>query len=151
MIQRKQTLYLLAALVLAIVCLSLPIGSVEPRGMGVSPSLYNLGLQDGNGGIGFKTLPLFVILLLTTPLTILAIFSYRKRKLQARLCDWCIVLCGAWYVCFAFYWLNELSLLGTFHIALPAFLPFVNIVLFALAHKGITDDEKLLKAADRIR
>ncbi len=151
MIQRKQTLYFLAALVLNVICLCLPIGSVEPHGMGVSPLFYNLGLQDGNGGIGIKTIPLFIALLLTSPLTVLAIFQYHRRKLQMRLCEGCILLCGAWHVCFVFYWLNDLSQLGTFHVTPATFLPFIAIVFFALAHKGIRADEKLLKATDRIR
>lgn len=151
MIQRKQTLFLLLALALAVACLCLPVGSIEPIGMGVSPLVFNLGLQDAAGGIGFRTLPLFVLLLLTAPLTIAAIFLYRRRRLQAKLCDWNIVFCGAWYVCLAFYWFNDFSRLGTFHVSVGAFLPLAAIVMFALAHHGIMNDEKLVRAADRIR
>ena len=44
MIQRKQTIYLFLAAVACIVCLCLPLGTVQLQGMGVEPVLYNMAL-----------------------------------------------------------------------------------------------------------
>ena len=42
MIQRKQTLFLLLAVIVCALCLFLPVGSVEPKGMGADSLIYNL-------------------------------------------------------------------------------------------------------------
>ena len=44
MIQRKQTIYLFLAVVACIVCLCLPLGTLQLQGMGVEPVLYNMAL-----------------------------------------------------------------------------------------------------------
>ena len=68
MIQRKQTLYLLAALIVTIVCLCLPIASLKASGMEPDSIVTNLWIRS-NAGISFFVSPLFVLLLLTCPLT----------------------------------------------------------------------------------
>ena len=40
---------------------------------------------------------------------------------------------------------------GKVSIEFAACLPIVSIILLAMAYKGVNDDEKLVKAADRIR
>ena len=40
---------------------------------------------------------------------------------------------------------------GKVNIEFAACLPIVSIILLAMAYKGVNDDEKLVKAADRIR
>ena len=64
MIQRKQTLYLLAALIVTIVCLCLPIASLKASGMEPDCIVTNLWIRS-NAGISFFVSPLFVLLLLT--------------------------------------------------------------------------------------
>jgi hypothetical protein len=86
MIQRRQTLFLLVALILTIVCLSLPIAAFEPSGMGVNTEVYNLWIKNGSSALDFKVCPLFVILLITCPINLWAIFKFHDRKFQARLC-----------------------------------------------------------------
>ena len=49
MIQRKQTLYLLAALIVTIVCLCLPIASLKASGMEVDSVVTNLWIHDNTG------------------------------------------------------------------------------------------------------
>ena len=79
MIQRKQTLFLLAALILTIVCLCLPVGSVEPKGMGISPVIYNLGIKGTDSAFTFGNCPMFILLLITCPIAIAAIFLLSRR------------------------------------------------------------------------
>lgn len=149
MIQRKQTLFLLLAFVAAVVCLSLPVGYFEPEAMGTSLVMTNLWITGETGTR--LVLPLFISLLLTCPLMLWAILAYRKRRLQARLCMWCMVLNVVWYALHIVYGYG----IGVEGMAFrPAFafcLPLVSSALLLMARKGILDDERLVRSADRIR
>lgn len=151
MIQRLQTLYLLLALAATIVCLCLPIASIEPKGMGVSIEVFNLIVTGSKGAISFSTWPLFTLLLATCPLDIAAIMLYKKRKTQIRLCNWSIILCLAWYAYYAFMILGTFQQLGTWNASFAVCLPLIAVILYALAIRGIRKDEELIRSADRIR
>ncbi|MGI6242458.1 MAG: DUF4293 domain-containing protein [Prevotella sp.] len=149
MIQRKQTIFLLLALLALIVCLCLPIGKIEPKGMGVMTIWYNLGLFT-DGAVRPQPMP-FVDLVVTGILSFIAIFMYKRRKVQARLCTVSMVLCLAWYVYYAFCVFNEFQTGGTFHVAFAACLPLVAFILLYLARRGVIADEKLVRSMNRIR
>jgi hypothetical protein len=149
MIQRKQTLFLLLVVAVIIACLCLPIGSFEPKGMGVDTVWFNAGFRTADGIVAHP-LPL-VDLAVAGVLGMVSIFLYKHRKLQARMCTVGIILCLMWYG----YYIFGAKTLGnegdTFHLAFGACLPFVAIVLFWLARMGIMADEKLVRSMDRIR
>lgn len=150
MIQRKQTLFLLLALVGAIACLMMPVGSYEPEGMGAWHGMSNWFISDPQSGEREWT-PLFFILLMTCPVTLGAIFTYKNRMLQAKLCIANVVLLLLWYVdyiAYAFFLGPEKM---TFHFAFAACMPLLAIILNVMARAGIMADERLVKAADRIR
>ena len=73
MIQRKQTLFLMAAIILTVMCLSMQIGSFEVAGIGVS-KVYNLWFTDPIGKHHFDTWPLMAV----------------------RRCSACSMLCCVW-------------------------------------------------------
>jgi hypothetical protein len=150
MIQRKQTVFLLLALLALIACLCLPIGAVEPKGMGVSTVWYNAGLATGQG---FQVHPiLFVDLVLTGALSLTAIFLYRRRQMQAHLCTAGVVLCVVWYAFYAaVVYTGRILPEGTFHPQFAVCLPLVAIILLLMARRGIMADEKLVRSMDRIR
>ena len=84
MIQRIQTVYMLLALIATVVCLISPVGLFQADTLGVGDiTMYNLFLQQGDVK-SFSVWAMFALLLFTCPLTILAIFLYKNRKLQAR-------------------------------------------------------------------
>ena len=149
--QRKQTIFLILALVFTVLCLCFPILSIEPKGMGVSGVLYNLFYIDGNGMVHYGKVLLFVFLLITCPLALTAIFTFKNRKLQAQLCTWCIILNLAWYVYLAFCIINEFMVAGTPHPNLVICFPFISAILFLMARRGIIADEILVRSMDRIR
>jgi len=151
MIQRKQTLFLLVAFVATLACLCLPIGLFEPASMGGNIVLYNLGVRDANGMLGLGNVPLFTFLMLTCIITLAAIFLYSKRKLQAKLCYWCCVFDMAWYAYLAFCVFNQYAVCGSFRPALGICLPLIALIFCLMARRGIMADERLVKAADRIR
>ena len=113
MIQRKQTIFLLLACIIAIVCCGLRF---------------------------FQWIDLLQVV--SAVLSGFTIFQYRRRLVQARLCLIGILVIFAWYIGIA-------VLEG--RVDMAEGLPMVNAILIFMARKGILDDEKLVRAADRIR
>ncbi len=151
MIQRKQSVFLLLAVILSVACLSLPIGSYTPSGMGLPDVLTNLWIRHGNGVVTFTTCPLFILLLLSSVLSVLTILAYKNRRLQIVLCSLLILLHVGWYIVFAVFGTVKVPEAMTFRPAWTAAFPLVSLILTWLARKGVIADEKLVRAADRIR
>ena len=155
MIQRIQTVYMFLAVVLSIVCLCLQIGVFLAAGIPVLNE-YNLWMTDPLGTRYFSTWPLFAVLVLSSAVGLCNIFLYTNRKMQARICLFNILLILGWYILFGVFSLTvtgnlpeEVSL--TFRPAVPAALPCVALILYLMARRSILADEKLVRAADRIR
>lgn len=151
MLQRKQTLFLLLVLILSVVGVLMPVGTIEPEGMGVADTVYNLCIRRGDGGMSLSVLPLFILNVVVFIIALVTIFLYKNRVLQANLCRGCILLLVVWYAYFAYCWTSIFSVSGTFHIAFSSLLPFVNVILCWMAMHGIISDEKLVRSMDRIR
>ena len=88
MIQRKQSLFLLGAVIAIVACLFFPLIAVEPAAMGSETLVFNLGVRDANGIISFLSWPLFASLSIAAVISLANIFLYRNRRLQMRLCLW---------------------------------------------------------------
>ena len=127
MIQRKQTLFLLAAIVMTVICLCMQIGSFKAAGLEVAP---------------------------TTVIATYTIFLYRNRKLQALFCLFNALLVVGWYVC---YFVVSQTVgdktWGTvdFRPTWPAVFPAIAFILYLMARRAINADEKLVRSMDRIR
>ena len=150
MIQRKQTLFLLVAAILGVITLSLPIATVTDQGLTVS-QIYNLLWLDSQHVAHFGVWPLFAILLLASALSLYTIFIYRRRPLQATLCLGAMALYVAWYLALIVVSKMQAPDALNFHLDFPAALPVVSAILCFMARKGVLADEKLVRAADRIR
>ena len=153
MIQRKQTLYLLAAIVMTVICLCMQIGSFQISGLGGVARVYNLW-YTALGKHYFDTWPLMAVLLPTTAIGTYAIFLYRSRKTQALLCLFNALLIVGWYVC---YYVVSQTVgdkswgIVSFRPSWPAALPAVALILYLMARRAILADEKLVRSLDRIR
>ncbi len=123
MIQRIQSLYLLAAVVLLIVS-----------------TCFTLNM-----------LPLAAVSLLMVIMGGYSIFLYNNRKLQMRFCVFNSLLVVCWYI--VFYVLLKLSTETDHPTTLwvAVFLPAVAEVFFLLARRAIKKDDDLVRSADRIR
>ena len=150
MIQRKQTLFLLLAVILGIVTLSLSVATTTAEGLTVA-HVYNLLWIDQAKAAHFGVWPLFAILLVATSLSLYTIFLFKRRMLQATLCTVSMVLFVAWYIALLVVSKTLAPDAANFHLSIPSALPAVSAVLCFMARKGIIADEKLVKAADRIR
>lgn len=146
MIQRKQSLFLLIAFIATMVCLCSQVGSLV--GDMSHADLYNLWLVDGEGRHSFTPWPLFATLMLAALLSLVTIFLYTRRKLQAQLCLLHMLLLVLWYVLLA---IMPQMAGGSLVLEWPAVLPAVSIILSFMARKGVLADERLVRSLDRIR
>lgn len=154
MIQRKQSLFLLGAIIAIVACLFFPLLSIEPAGMGTETLVLNLGVRDANGIISFLSWPLFASLSVAAVISLVTIFLYRNRKLQMKLCLWAVAFEVIWYAYLALLFTGAIHIpgeSGQTRFCFAACLPLVAIILTVMARKGVADDEKLVRAADRIR
>lgn len=152
MIQRKQTIFLLIAVILTIVCLCLPIGSIMAENtFGDKSVIYNLWITSADGNHSLSVWPLFAILLITCPIALIAIFTYRNRITQSRFCMFNMLIIVGWYVVCAMYVLNLKEAGNELTISLPVIFPAISLILYFMARKAILADEALVRSADRIR
>ena len=130
MIQRIQTVWLLLIALLAALLLFLPIAE-EQRDILFCGMSYNLVLKILSG--------------LIAGLSLTTLFLYKKRHLQVKLCFGLLFLLLISFIVIFDWSIGIMSILIPF-IAIP-----LSMVLSALAIRAIRKDEKLVKAADRLR
>ena len=150
MIQRIQTLYLLAIVALGIALIWLPVVQlVTPE----EASELHIWELTALGGAPLQGLwGLLVTTALIPLLALVDIFLYKKRLLQARLNIFLALLCLGYYGVLAIYiWQARLALGVDWHILPYASFPLVSFVLTLMATRRILKDEALVRAADRIR
>lgn len=149
MIQRIQSLYLLAVTILSVVGLCSPIGSIVGGNHEIS-ELTNLCINLSDGAKDYAPWALFVILLVVAILSFVTIFLFKRRMLQIRLTIFgSVVLIGYYIVLGAFVFMlaENTAFVPSWIICLP----FVSLVLNWLAIRSIGADEALVKAYDRLR
>lgn len=161
MIQRIQTLYLLAATALMAITFFAPLMSFHL--MDEVSTLYAYKLVDAAGQATCTPWHFSVLVGLTTILPFLIIFRYKNRLSQIRFCVVEVVLLvgllvvGGLY-CYRFYDLftaqiatlanPELFAVGY---KMTLLCPVAALLFVWLASRAIFRDEMLVRAADRIR
>ena len=159
MIQRIQTIYLLIAVICMVVCLSMPIGAITVTGSNAlnsaieSMTVYNLWLTTPSLEHQLTTWPLFLLLIVSSSLSLFAIGAYKNRLFQSRLCMFASLIIVGWHIVFAvFSKVLPIAEQGqSFELRWPAIFPLIALVLLVMARRAIMADEKLVRAADRIR
>lgn len=136
MIQRIQSLYIVIAILLN----------------GVLSFYLPLWITSDNVEIYALSQPVAISLfLLSVLISLITLFSFKKRKRQFVLGRINIILNFVLVGVFA-YW--TLSLPGEMDISekgIGMLLPIISIVFIALANKAIKKDEDLVKSVDRLR
>lgn len=149
MIQRIQSVYLLAVTILMIICMCSPVGSIIANTQEIS-EFGNLCITLPDGTKDYATWALFTILLVASILSFGTIFLFKKRMLQIRLTIFNSILLIGYYLTLIAY-IFMLAEDTTFSASWTICLPFVAIILNWLAIRGIGADEALVKAYDRLR
>ena len=94
MLQRIQTLYLMAVTLLMVVTLIFPLVFIGVDGQQVTLSAFSI--SDAEGVLSHVSAWLGGVLVLATVLPFVTIFLYKNRPLQIRLCGVeCVLLIGA--------------------------------------------------------
>ena len=150
MIQRIQTLYLLAVVALGIALIWLPVIQFVTPEEAAELQIWELSALGGVPLPGWWGLT--VATLLIPVLAFVDIFLFKKRLVQARLNIFTVLWCLGYYGVLAIYiWQAKLALGVDWHILPWACIPLVCMVLTLMATRRILKDEALVRAADRIR
>ncbi|MEG1794314.1 MAG: DUF4293 domain-containing protein [Rikenellaceae bacterium] len=165
MIQRKQTLFLLVALILQVIQLFSPLGTI----------VYNTQMGDNVINETIKLMPFGInsivlgtisnpisiyygsILIISAILSLVAIFLFKNRPLQMRITIFSlfatIIVMGleAYYIYSVVSPLigNTMGMSTIYSIIMPA--PILVVILLFIAHRLILKDEVLIKSNERFR
>lgn len=155
MIQRIQTLYLLFIVILSGFVIFAPLADLVNT---ADKLLYlvdfkGISLMKSTGNTLESTIwGLTTISMIVPVMALIAIFFYKNRTKQIRLCVINMVFMLAYYG-FLFFeiWTACNRLHTDWHLRIPTILPLVNLILSYLAIGAIGKDEKLVKSLDRLR
>ena len=152
MIQRIQTLYLVAIVALMTTAIFTPLayfvaGAEEYL-------LYAFSLKGGE--VSYSTIYMGVIVALSAIVPFVTIFLFKNRKLQIRLCAVELVLLIGSVIFMAIYYYRGSRMFANLEFATQGFriaiiFPLVALVLDYLSLRAIFHDEMLVRSLDRIR
>lgn len=161
MIQRIQTLYLFIVVILSVVTFFIPTGSFYDT---TTLKLYDITFtgvflhsnMQNPENISSAVMSVWGLSVLTAVIPAIAfasIFLYKKRVLQARFNVFNILLMVGYYVLlFLYIWIGKQKLhADVFFWNIPSSFQLINIILTALAIRGILKDEALVRSLDRLR
>lgn len=150
MIQRIQSVYLLATAILMIICMCNPVGFILTSNNEIA-SFTNSYISMAEGAKDYAPWALFVILLFVAILAMVTIFLYKKRMLQIRLTIYSCILLIGYYITLVVFATMMLPDDTSFTPSWLVCLPFAALVFNWLAIRSIGADEALVKAYDRLR
>ena len=152
MIQRIQSLYLLAVAALMVTAVLTPLayfvaGAEEYL-------LYAFALKGGEAS--YSTIYMGVVVALAAIIPLVNIFFYKNRMLQIRLCAVELVLLVGSVVFMAIYYYLGSRMFSQLEFNTQGFriaiiFPVVSLILDYLAIRAIFHDEMLVRSLDRIR
>ena len=151
MIQRIQTLFLLAVLVLSGLLLTGDLVKMD-NGAG---TLFTIGFA-GLGEVSGKTIQhlwsLSVLLVIVPSLALIAIFLFKRRQLQMRVTIFVLLLSLGTLLLGAFYIIMfDRKIEITVIWQVKALFPLVSAILAWLAYRSILKDDQMVRSYDRLR
>ncbi|MFW5644306.1 MAG: DUF4293 domain-containing protein [Bacteroidota bacterium] len=157
MLQRIQTIYLLAAALLFFFMINNSLAElVSEEDVIVELNYLQFEALSPPQGSEFRSQsvwPLSVLLIAIMVIEVVIIFLYKKRVLQMRLCMFNILLMFGlvamiyYYAKFAPIGINRADSV----LLWPIVVPFISIILTYLAMKAIQKDDALVKSWERLR
>ena len=156
MIQRIQSLYLFLAGALMFAMFKMPLATfVNETGVWkfYADSIIETA-GDSAATATIDTWPVAIIMSLAGVMSILAIFAYKNRRRQIKIC----LLSGMFMILlypisFIYWWFAKdlLATVGYPSLGAVLIFPIVAFILNLMAIRSIRADEKLVRSADRIR
>lgn len=170
MIQRKQSVYLFLAAAMMIITFFVPLGTFIGAKNSLVLYLFQVVSLVPDSDIPFGTyflLPLLAPVVLMVIISFVTIFLYKNRKLQLILVRFMLLLILFYLGTYFFYYLDVLETAsGSFasydygleipglEMQIPTvifIIPLISAALLFMASRGILNDEKLIRSADRLR
>ena len=154
MIQRIQTVYLLAIVALVTAMLFMPLVILQ---------IDNLFFSLDGSGLNKLTKPseivnveqaFMVLLVIIIIIALSTVFLYKKRILQIRLCIFNALLLIGFYGLFAFFLWKISATSGNFRfssVRLALSFPIISLILDYMAIRNIGADETLIRSLNRLR
>ena len=144
MLQRIQTVWLLLAMACGVLLLYFPVWQVSSEGV-------SEGMDAIGAGTHFYLLGFPPVIFVTHAI---AIFSFKNRKRQIRLCNINVMLFMIFLVAAIAILQVENHVMQNFHpgdFRLGAILPLIGIILNLMAKSGVKKDQELIRSMDRLR
>jgi len=155
MIQRIQTLYLLAIVILSGFTFFLPIADLvnQVQGLHYVLDFKGIYLLQPKGNIFISSVwGLMAIAAIVPIFSLWTIFSFKNRIKQLRLSVLNMFFILGYYVLlFIYVWFAGQRLNAEWTLRFVTAFPLINLVLNYLAIGAIGKDEKLVKSLDRLR
>lgn len=156
MLQRVQSLFLILVVALSVLYIVLPLGTFKMNDASVdivlavgSPAPESVASEHA---VWYRSV-LSALPLLALVYTIFIIFQYRRRMYQVKLGK-VNILIHLIILVISFFYLDSLRQAlphMSFSFGPAVFFPIVSLILILRANRLIIKDEKLVRAADRIR
>ena len=151
MIQRIQTLFLFAVLVLSSLMLTGDLIKMD-NGTGTMFTISLKGLGEAGGETVQSLWPLSLILVVVPLLTLAAIFLYKKRPLQMKMTLLVLLLSLGVLILGAFYVIMfDRKIDVTVIWKIKVIFPLISAILAWMAYRSILKDDLKVKSYDRLR
>jgi len=156
MIQRIQSLYLLISAVLTGSFIWLNLATLANDSITYSMTFNGIAqsatTSDEPLQVLYNSWPLALLVILTTAISLIALFMYKKRMLQIRIVGMNAALqLGLFAMVFYLGQTSASNLEAVISYHLPVAFPLVAVVLSILAIIAIGKDEALLRSFNRLR
>lgn len=93
-----------------------------------------------------------IMLFVSAVISVVAIILFKNRGKQMRLCNWAVFVILIYYIARYSCIISISNKFDyTFNVNVSDFFPLIALVLIVMARIAINKDDKLVKAADRIR
>jgi hypothetical protein len=156
MIQRIQTLFLGVATISYILLFIFPIAIYHHEVQGTYKLLVTgMVYADQQAVIDFwATSPMLFLSAASMLLSVIAIFTFRKRKLQLLFVNisilFTIILVALMFLFYSDHFFREIVKVQPSY-QFGGFIPLISLVFLILAFRAIRKDEAMVRSADRIR
>lgn len=151
MIQRIQSLFLLAVVILSGLMLTGDLITMD-SGTGTLFNISFRGLEEGGGKILQRLWPLSFIIGLIPVLAVAAISLYKKRSLQMRITMFLLLLSLGTILLGAFYVIMfDRKIDVTVIWRVKSLFPLISAILSWLAYRAIMKDDLKVRSYDRLR
>jgi hypothetical protein len=154
MIQRIQTVYLLAIVALITAMLFMPLAIIQIDNMFYTFNGAGLNTLTTPSELVYPAWALMVLQAIIIVITLITILLYKWRILQIRLCIFNAMLLLCFYGLFTFFLWKIAATPGNFRfssVRLALAFPFISLILDYLAIRNIGADETLVRSLNRLR